>query len=68
MAISADNQRIVSGSFDGTVKVWDMATGQPKLTLQGDRFLVMRVALSGDQRLASGGREGIVKIWEAGEP
>ena len=35
MAFSPDGRRIVSGSDDETVKVWDAATGQEMLTLKG---------------------------------
>ena len=35
VAFSPDGRRIVSGSADNTVKVWDAATGQETLTLKG---------------------------------
>ena len=35
VSFSPDGQRIVSGSGDETVKVWDAATGQETLTLKG---------------------------------
>ena len=35
MAYSPDGKRIVTGSEDKTVKVWDAETGQEVLTLKG---------------------------------
>ena len=35
VAFSPDGKRIVSGSNDKTLKVWDAATGQEMLTLKG---------------------------------
>jgi WD40 repeat protein len=64
-AFSGDGQRIVSGSEDGIVKVWD-AEGQEKLTLKGHAGPVFRVALSKDGRhivSASHGRS--LKVWDA---
>ena len=35
VAISPDGRRVVSGSLDKTLKVWDVATGECVATLQG---------------------------------
>ncbi len=35
VAFSPDGKRLASASQDGTVKVWDAATGQEILTLKG---------------------------------
>ncbi|EXM12366.1 hypothetical protein FOTG_19133 [Fusarium oxysporum f. sp. vasinfectum 25433] len=44
VAFSADSQRLASGSYDGTVKIWDAATGACVQTLQGHKDLVISVA------------------------
>ena len=42
VAFSPDGRRIVTGSYDKTVKVWDAATGQELLVLKGHAGLVRR--------------------------
>ena len=55
MAFSPDGKRIVTGSGDQTVKVWDADTGQEVLTLKGHTAQVTSVAFSPDgKRIVSG--------------
>jgi WD40 repeat protein len=35
VAFSPNGQRIVTGSYDGTAKLWDAASGKELLTLKG---------------------------------
>ena len=67
VAISSDGTRIVSGSNDGTVKVWDAATGHEIFSFEGHTADVMSVAISSDDtRIVSGGVDNTVKVWDAG--
>ena len=72
VALSADGQLAVSGGSDGTVRVWDPATGaQVGAPLTGHDGPVWAVALSADGELAvSGGGDGTVRVWDpaAGSP
>ena len=65
-------QRIASGSYDKTVRVWDAATGQPVgQPLTGHTGSVHGVAFSPDgTRIASGSDDNTVRVWDAatGQP
>jgi WD40 repeat protein len=56
--------RLASGSDDGTIIVWDLATGSPALTLEGHAGTINGLAWSADGRLASGSYDGTIMIWD----
>lgn len=66
MAVSRDGQRLASCSADGTVKIWDLASGDVRLTIRGDSKREQCVAFSPDgNRVATGGEDHTVKVWDA---
>jgi WD40 repeat protein len=64
VAISPDNQILVSGSADHTIKICDLNTGRQLRTLEGHSDTVNCVAISPNgQILASGSSDKTIKIW-----
>ena len=65
-AFSSDVTRIVSGSDDDSVRVWDASTGKELLTMNGHTNCVTSVAfLSDGTRVVSGLDGESVRVWDA---
>jgi F-box and WD-40 domain protein CDC4 len=63
-AIAAHGDTLVSGSYDCTVKVWKISTGQTLHTLQGHSMKVYSVVLDHKRnRCISGAMDHMVKVW-----
>ncbi len=61
-----DGTRLASAGGDGTVRVWEAATGKELSRLEGHANGVRAVAWHPDgTRLASAGDDGTVRVWEA---
>ena len=62
IAVTPDG-KIISGSFDDTLKIWDIATGKLLHTLEGHTDFVYIVRITPDGKIISGSFDGTLKIW-----
>lgn len=63
-AIAAHGDTLVSGSYDCTVRVWKISTGQVQHTLTGHSLKVYSVVLDHKRnRCISGAMDHMVKVW-----
>eukprot|EP00038_Savillea_parva_P020944 m.32910 g.32910 ORF g.32910 m.32910 type:complete len:313 (+) comp4945_c1_seq1:63-1001(+) len=65
VVISSDGQFALSGSWDHTLRLWDLNTGQSvRDPFYGHTKDVLSVAFSADNRqIVSGSRDGTIKLW-----
>ncbi len=65
VAVTEDGKYAVSGSWDTTLKVWELATGTEVRTLTGHSDSVYAVAVTGDGKYAvSGSWDTTLKVWD----
>src|SRR5262249_54055922 len=63
--VSMDGKHIVSGSWDETVRVWDLSSGEGLRTLVGHSNSVYAVAVTADgKHIVSGSYDRKVRVWE----
>jgi WD40 repeat protein len=68
MLVSKDRCIAASGSYDCTVRVWNILTADCAAILTGHDEVVWSVAISSDNSLlASGGDDATVRIWSLSE-
>lgn len=64
-AIAAHGDTLVSGSYDSTVRVWRISTGEAVHVLHGHNQKVYSVVLDHERnRCISGSMDSYVKIWD----
>ena len=60
LVFSPDGRSVVSGSDDGTTRIWDMMDGSSKILVTAIGAMVTSVAISSDGRLvAAGSSDGV---------
>ena len=66
VGFSPDGARLVSGSGDNTLRLWDAASGALLASLRGHEADVNSVSFSPDgARLVSGSYDGTLRLWDA---
>jgi len=64
VAVTPDGKKVISGSVDGPLKVWDMKSGEALFTLQGHTERINDVVVTPDGRQAiSGSDDKTTRVW-----
>jgi len=64
VALSSDGHHALSGSWDGSLRLWNLETGETRLRFVGHTKDVLSVAFSQDDRqIVSGSRDRTIRLW-----
>src|SRR5882757_3344872 len=65
VALSPDGKKVVSGSADGAVKLWDIDIGKANAKWTGHTRFVTSVCWNRDDgRVISGSKDGTARVWD----
>ena len=67
LALTPDSRRILSGGGDGTIRIWEVASGRCSRALEGHKGDVTGLAiLPSGKHVVSGGLDGTLRLWNMG--
>ena len=66
VAFAPNGRWVLTGGWDGTARVWDIATGREIRRLEGDHLIVSFVAFSPDGRTVLSGTGNTARQWDVG--
>lgn len=64
IVLSPGRTRILSGSQDGSIRVWDNMNGRCLFTLEGHEDIISALAIIDETFCVSGSRDSTLKIWD----
>jgi WD40 repeat protein len=64
IAFDATGAVVATASADGTVRLWDVASGEPRITLRGHDAQVNKVVFLPDGRLVTAAADGTARVWD----
>ena len=68
VAMMPDGQRVVSGSSDATLRIWDLASGRSRAVIEGANLGAHAVAVAPDgSKLAVGCKDGVVREFSTAD-
>jgi WD40 repeat protein len=63
-SFSADGTRVVTGSNDGTTKVWNAQSGQLLSTISGNRVPILQAFFAdNDSQVVTLGQDYVINVW-----
>ncbi|MDJ1181222.1 WD40 repeat domain-containing protein, partial [Roseofilum sp. BLCC_M91] len=65
ITITPDGSKVISGSEDNTLRVWDIATGESLAVLEGHQGGVYSIAITPDgSKIIAGSGDNTLRVWD----